>query len=105
MTRPTATLVGLWIAFLPPIGPRSAAGAEPDSDWLRRAREQAEAVDEPAARAKLFGRIAVASARLGDEAAYRRDIARAKEAMAAAPEAPASSPVDSAVAEAIPALI
>jgi tetratricopeptide (TPR) repeat protein len=105
MTRPIATLFGLWIAFLPPIGARSADGAKPDSDWLRRAREQAEAVEEPAGRAKLFGRIAVASARLGDEVAYRRDIARAKEAMAAAPQTPESSPVDSAVVEAIPALI
>ncbi len=57
------------------------------------------------ARAKLFGRIAVAAARLGDEAAYRRDIARAKEAIPAAPEKPEFSPVDSAVVEAIPALI
>ncbi|SIO57873.1 hypothetical protein SAMN05444166_5511 [Singulisphaera sp. GP187] len=104
MIRPIATLV-LGIAFLLPIGARSADGAEPASYWLRRAREQAEAVEEPAARAKLFGRIAVASARLGDEPAYRRDIARAKEAMAAAPEPPESSPVDSAVGEAIPALI
>lgn len=105
MTRLIATLFGLWIAFLPPIGARPADGAEPDLDWLWRAREQAEAVEEPAARAKLIGRIAVASARLGDEAAYRRDIARAKEAMAAAPETLKSSPVDSALVEAIPALI
>jgi len=105
MTRPIATIFGLWIALFLPIGARSADGAEPHSDWLRRAREQVEAVEEPAARAKLFGRIAVAAARLGDEAAYRRDIARAKEAMAAAPETTNTSPVDSAVAEAIPALI
>lgn len=105
MTRPIATLIGLWIACLPPIEARLADGAEPDSDWLRRAQEQAEKVEEPAARAKLFGRIAVASARLGDEAAYRRDIARTKEALAAAPEAPEFSPVDSAVVDAIPALI
>jgi tetratricopeptide (TPR) repeat protein len=105
MTRPIATLFGLWIAILPSTGARSADGAGSDADWLRRAREQAEAVGEPAARAKLFGRIAVVSARLGDEAAYRRDIGRAKEAMAAAPETPEISPVDSADAEAIPSLI
>jgi hypothetical protein len=105
MTRPIATLCGFWIAFLPPIAARAADGAGPDPDWIRRAREQAEAVEEPAARANLFGRIAVASARVGDEAAYRRDIARAKEALAAAPEAPQFSPVDMAVVEATPALI
>lgn len=105
MTGSIATFFGLCIVLLPPIEARPADGGIPASEWLRRAREQAEAVEEPVARARLFGRIAAASAKLGDEASYRRDIARAKEALAAAAEKPNTSPVDSAVVDAMPYLV
>jgi hypothetical protein len=106
MPRSFTTLVGpLILAILMPLVARSACGDEPASAWLGLAREQAAAVEDPAARSHLYGRIAVGAARLGDEVSYRRDIERAVAALALAPEKPEISPVESAIVESIPSLI